>query len=332
MKRVVRCLIAALALCAFGWEAGGVSVSAQQQSRSAPPPASERRVAVTFDDLPFTQDTGRSSVAVIRAANERLLRSITTHRVPAIGFVNEGKLHQAGELEERTSILRLWVEAGLELGNHTYSHRSLFNRPLAEFQADVIRGEEITRRLLAERRMSLRYFRHPFLNTGPNLEVKRAFERFLAERRYQIAPVTHDNDEWIFAQLYSDALHRGDAAMAQRIADAYVPYMEERFEFYEQFSRALFGREIPQVLLLHANQLNADRFDELARMMERRGYRFISLEEALRDEAYAHADNYTGLVGISWLQRWAITRGGRFRREPPPPLFIRQLYERRPGN
>ena len=330
MKRVARLLLAALVLCACVRDAD-VRAQEQPQRRSAPP-AGARRVAVTFDDLPFTQDSGRSSVAAMRAANERLLRSITARSIPALGFVNEGKLHREGELDARTSILRLWVAAGLELGNHTYSHRSLFNTPLAEFQQDTIRGEEITRRLLAGRRLTLRYFRHPFLNTGPNLEVKRAFERFLTERGYQIAPVTHDNDEWVFAQLYSDHLHRGETETARRIADAYVPYMEECFVFYEQFSRELFGREIPQILLVHANQLNADRFDELARMMERRGYRFITLEEALRDEAYAHADNYTGRAGVSWLQRWAVTRGEQFRRAPPPPLFIRELYERSQGN
>jgi hypothetical protein len=111
----------------------------------------------------------------------------------------------------------------------------------------------------------------------------------------------------------------------RRVADAYVPYMEEMFGFYERLSTDLFGREIPQVLMLHANALNAERFGQLARMMERRGYKFISLEEALKDKAYEMPDTYTGPTGISWLQRWAITRGGEFRKEPYLPPFMRQF-------
>jgi len=60
---------------------------------------------------------------------------------------------------------------------------------------------------------------------------------------------------------------------------------------------------------LHANALNADYFDELARMMKKRGYAFISLNEALRDEAYDSADTYTGAESLNWLARWAVTRG-----------------------
>src|SRR5437763_1726084 len=74
-------------------------------------------------------------------------------------------------------------------------------------------------------------------------------------------------------------------------------------------SVTLFGREIKQVVLLHANMLNADHFVDLARMMRQRGYSFISLDAALRDDAYASADVYTGDESINWLARWAVTRG-----------------------
>src|SRR4030095_8019997 len=94
------------------------------------------------------------------------------------------------------------------------------------------------------------------------------------------------NGDWIFARAYASAARRGDAATQKRVADAYVPYMEAKFDYFERESRALFGREIPQVLLVHANGVNADRFGELAAMMRRRGYAFVTLEEALKDPAY----------------------------------------------
>ena len=99
-------------------------------------------------------------------------------------------------------------------------------------------------------------------------------------------------------------------------------------EFYEGLSRDVFGREIPQVLMLTTSPVVADQFDELASMLKRRGYRFVTLEEALRDEAYTQPDTYTGEWGISWLQRWAITRGGEFRQEPYLPPYMRQFSKR----
>ena len=86
------------------------------------------------------------------------------------------------------------------------------------------------------------------------------------------------------------------------------------------------GREIRQVLLLHVNELNADYVDELVDMVKRRGYEFISIDEALEDTAYLLPDNYTGQTGPSWLHRWAFTMDKHLPPEPREPVFIRELF------
>ncbi len=284
-------------------------VAAAGQSRPA------RRVAVTFDDLPMTGGGNPDGPTVVEN-NRKIVAVLTANKIPAVGFVNERQLEAAGQQEERRAALRVWVEAGLELGNHTYAHRSFYNTPLAEFQEQVVKGEPFTRQLLAARGMRLRYFRHPFLFTGTTPEYKRGLAEFLAARGYTVAPVTIDNGDYVFADVYFKAKKRGDAETARRVADAYVPYMESVFEHFERLSAETFGREVRQTLLLHANEINADRFDELAAMMKRRGYSFVTLEEAMSDPAYRQPDTYTGEYGISWLQRWAMARGQEFRKEP----------------
>ena len=243
-------------------------------------------MAVTIDDLPV--NSLRNDVTTQTTITRKLLQAIKSNRVPAIGFVNENKLLTNGQRDERrVALLRMWLDAGLELGNHTFSHPDINRTPLDTFKQDVIRGEEVTSGLLKAKGRSMRYFRHPFLHAGNNIETKREFEKFLAERGYRIAPVTIDNSEWIFARAYENALVRGDKQMAKRVAEAYIPYMEQKFAYFEQQSMALFGYEMKQVLLLHANALNADYFDKLARMIKKRGYEFISLDEALTDKAYS---------------------------------------------
>ena len=290
--------------------------------------SSSREVAITFDDLPVAGVLPRDADAS-RALTRKLLQAVVDHRVPAIGFVNERKLGDppAGA---RVALLRLWLDAGLELGNHGYSHLDLNTTPLEQFEADVVRGETMTRRLLDERGMPLRYFRHPFLHTGRDLGVRDALHRFLAGRGYRVAPVTIDNDEYIFAAAYDRAAMRHDDALARHVADAYVPYMEAKVAFFERNSVDLVGYEMRHVLLLHANMLNADRFDELARMLERRGYRFITLERALEDPAYRMDDTYTGSGGITWIHRWALTKGvakSFFAGEPAVPPWVAKAAE-----
>jgi peptidoglycan/xylan/chitin deacetylase (PgdA/CDA1 family) len=294
-----------------------LAVEARPLLQTPTPP--QRTVAVTFDDLPATQSgVVANDVAGLEALTRKLLTAVRSHGIPAVGFVNEGKLFvegaAPGDADRRTGILRMWLDAGLELGNHTYSHGDLNTMPLDRFQADVLRGEAVTRRLMKEKGQRPRYFRHPFLHVGSDLKVRRAFEAFLSKHGYTVAPVTIDSDEFVYASAYAKALRRGDAAVARRIGDDYLRYMDEVFTFYEGVSRRVTGREVSQILLLHANSLNADRFHALAEALKQRGYTFVSVARALEDPVYRTRDQFVGAPANSWFNHWEITAG-----RPPVP-------------
>lgn len=265
-----------------------------------------REVAVTVDDLPLVS-AGTSSREGRLDITRRLVEGLTTEGIPAVGFVVGARPNET----DRDALLKVWLEAGLELGNHTGTHPSRHRVSAEEYEADVLCGEEALGPLLARHGKALRWFRHPMLHTGRGAEDKRALEAFLARRGLRTAPVTHDNSEWIFARAYSNALEAGDAEAARRVREAYVPYMEARFDYFERQSAALLGYEVRQVLLFHANALNADALPDLAAMMRRRGYAFVSLDRAVEDPAYALPDGYFGGAGISWLHRWAFALRGR---------------------
>src|SRR5205823_5030095 len=169
---------------------------------------------------------------------------------------------------------------------------------------------------------TLRYFRYPMLHTGTTLQKRDAIASFLRTRHYIDAVVTLDNQDWIFANAYARALDRKDVASAQRLAKAYVPYMESTLTFLEKRTREVVGRPIAHILLLHMNALNADMLDDLLRMFERRGYRFITVDEALRDPAYALPDGYAGTKGISWVHRWGVAKGMPIMLEPDEPPWL----------
>ena len=114
--------------------------------------------------------------------------------------------------------------------------------------------------------------------------------------------------------------------LAKRLGEDYLRYMEEIFAFWEDVAQDVVGRPIPQVLLLHANAINADHFDRLAGMMKRRGYRFVSLGEALRDEAYRLPDTWVGRWGLSWLHHWALTAGKTRAADPDPPQWVMEAF------
>jgi peptidoglycan/xylan/chitin deacetylase (PgdA/CDA1 family) len=296
---------------------------AAPDSTDAPAATLSRSVALTFDDLPGVfLDT---ALGVARDANERLLAALRDRRASATGFVNEAKLRGS---DARAAILEAWLDAGMDLGNHTFSHPDLHRIPLDAFRDDVLRGERVTRALMAGRGLEPRFFRHPFLHTGRSVPVRDSLVTFLGAHGYAVAPVTIDNYDYIFARAYDRALTSGDSSAARRIADEYVAYMDTVFGFYEAQSRSLFEREPAQVLLLHVSRLNADHIDALLAMMRDRDYRVVPLDSALADPIYRSEDRYTGPAGITWLHRWAITRGtpgSAFAGEPVVPDWIEAL-------
>src|SRR5215467_4506533 len=220
-------------------------------------PKPDRKVAVTIDDLPAGM-ADRTSAADITAMTTKLLTTIRDQKVPVIGFVNEKKLYKFGEVDERIQALKMWLDYGFELGNHTFAHTSLNKAPLEAWKEEVIRGETVTNMLMAEHKMKLKYLRHPYLDTGRDLETRRQAEAFLVGRGYHIAPITLDAWDWMYATVYEDAKKRGDSDLQARLVSSYLSYSDEVFDYSERFSVKIIGYEPKQILLIHANQLEAD--------------------------------------------------------------------------
>jgi hypothetical protein len=153
-----------------------------------------------------------------------------------------------------------------------------------------------------------RWFRHPFLHVGKSLGKRDSIEAFLHQRKYRIAPVTIDNDEWIFSAAFDHAYVKNESTMMNEIGKRYIEYMQAKVRYWEGQSQKLFGRNIRQILLIHSNRLNSFYFSKLCVMIHAEGYNFISLENAVQDPAYQTPDTYTGDWGVSWLDHWAITQ------------------------
>lgn len=292
----------------------------------------KRRVAITVDDLPGAipaTPTANGELRELERYNEAIPAILKAHHAPAIGFVNEKRLHVAGERDARAALLQRWIDAGFELGNHTYSHANFNQVSLQEMEDETIRGEVITRSLMTAAGRSERYFRYPYLFTGPTVELKEAFEAFLKSRGYKNAPVTVDNADYMFNDILHDSEAKKDGNLAEQTKREYLQFAQKEFDYFEEASRKLFGREIPQVFLMHDNQINTETLDELLGLLEKRGYKFVTLDEALVDPAYATPDKFIGTAGISWIDRWRVHFGQKadYEHDPDPPEWVMKRFQ-----
>lgn len=284
------------------------------------------RIALTFDDLPGL--TILQDQAYVTHFNQVILRELKQHHFPATGFVNEGKLDDLDRAQQ-IAVLRSWVDAGMDLGNHTFSHADPDQIGAQAYTADIARGEVVTKALLAEHHQRIRYFRHPYLKTGVNA-TKIYIDNWLAQHHYRIAPVTMDADDWEFAEPYDFAISHRDMAMQTHIKAEYLEHTEAMIHWYRRASQALFHRDIPYVILLHSSRLNADSLDPLAAMLKRERLKPVSLDRALADPAYRTRDPIAGPDSIDWMERWSLELHRPLPREDKndPPKDIAEAYDR----
>ncbi len=279
----------------------------------------ERQVALTIDDLPRGGDGGGRTYGDISEMTGRLLAPFREQKIPLTGFVNPGRTELSPADLHR--ILDLWMDAGADLGNHTWSHPDLNRLTVAAYEQEILQADEFLRPVVEAHGKKLEFFRYPFLHAGPTPETKQAIWDFLASRHYRNAPVTFDDSDYMFAAAYNRLELRA------RVEKEYIPYLESVVAFFETRSVEVAGREFPQILLLHANELNSRKMPEIMEMFRRRGYGFVPLDEALRDDVYRLPEHYAGLGGFSWIHRWSMTKGMPNKGEPDEPAWVRQAFQ-----
>ena len=267
--------------------------------------AQTRSVAITVDDLPLP-DGG--SAADAERVNHAILHALARFHAPATGFVVEKWLQSVGA-EPGKAILREWLDAGQDLGNHTFSHADLNALTVDQFRTEVIDGEPALRAVLGERGRTPRYFRFPYLSTGNTEEKHDAVAAFLAGRGYSNATCTISNSDWEFTRAYEAALARHDRQAASKLRADYLAHTAAVIDYETAVNLKVFGRDVPHVMLLHANRLNADAFADVLRVFETKGYRFVTLDQAQSDAAYKTPDTFASGTGGLWGHRWARQRG-----------------------
>jgi peptidoglycan/xylan/chitin deacetylase (PgdA/CDA1 family) len=256
--------------------------SAAQPAAPSPPHAID--VAITVDDLPHhgADVPGESRLAIHQA----FVAAFRAHHVPPVyGFVIGGQLD--AHPEDRAA-LDAWVASGNPVGNHTRTHPDLHKTTVDAYLADLDANEPLLRELArgADER-SWKVFRYPYLQEGTDLASRARIRDHIAARGYRIAQVTVDFYDWAYNAPYARCLARRDEQALAALKKSYLDDARLSLHWADAAARALFGRPVEQILLLHIGAFDALVLDELLTQYERQGVRFVSLEQAMADPIYA---------------------------------------------
>jgi peptidoglycan/xylan/chitin deacetylase (PgdA/CDA1 family) len=260
-------------------------------------------MALTFDDLPVhaALPPGVSRVDVARS----IVAALQAHLAPpTYGFVNGSGLDESPANRE---VLRLWRAAGHPLANHTFSHMDLNANTTDAFEQDVVANEAILRSYMGEE--GWRWLRFPYLREGDTIEKQRAVARFLETRGYRTAQVTIEFGDWAFNDPYARCAPAGDMAAIDWMKARWLARAEQALTDAQARARLVAGHDIAHVLLLHLGAFDAVMLPALMDLLEKRGVRLLTLEEAQRDPAYAVRSDQPFGQGATWLDRMMAAKG-----------------------
>lgn len=237
--------------------------------------AQDREIAITIDDLPLVGSKMNTPGNQQRSTERfmRMIQVLSENKVPATGFVIGGAIEK-GQWE----FLEQFRSAGLAIGNHTYSHKSLNQIGADAYIADIERADKVLSPLLTEPK----YFRYPYLAEG-NKQSKPKVIEYLTAHNYTIAPVTIDSKDFRFnEQLYHVPYRARENYILKTMKGRYLDYIWQQTLRAEKRAN---GQPVKQILLIHANLLNSYLLNDVIQMYKQNGYKFITLTQALENPA-----------------------------------------------
>ncbi|MFZ2999598.1 polysaccharide deacetylase family protein [Undibacterium umbellatum] len=240
--------------------------------------AGAQTVAITIDDGPNLEQTPRLSP---EQRNQTMLNALAKHGVSAALFVTAD---YAAKQPAGYVLAKAWGDAGHAVGNHTMSHPNLHSDKvsLAQYQQEILDCDQIISTLPGYQK----WYRYTYLREGNTPEKRDGMRNFLKQQNYRNAYVSLDTSDWRLNEKLIEVLKKNPEADVTPIKLAYLAHVRQRAEAYRALSWQLQGRDIPQVLLMHHNLINALWLDDVLAQFKEMGWKFTTPAAAFSDPVY----------------------------------------------
>jgi|CZKL01.1.fsa_nt_gi ketosteroid isomerase-like protein len=263
-------------ICEQMWGSGTGAAAPEASTLDAHPV-----VALTFDDLPaagsLPPEQNRTKIVIALVAELK-----ANHLEGTYGFVNASKLQNDPDAQQA---LHIWIDGGMNVGSHTWSHMSLSANSAEAFENEIALNEPALAEYAGKR--DWHWFRYPFLWEGDTLEKRHAVRGYLQEHGYRVAQVTLDFEDYAWNDAYGRCSAKHDDAAINSLRQSYIDTAVEYIKLGREEQQISFGHEIPNVMLLHATAFTTLMLPDLLGLLRSEGFMLAGLPEVEKDPAYA---------------------------------------------
>jgi len=256
----------------------------------AAPAAADKRIAITFDDVPrgrgafFTPD--ERTIRLIAGLHKAGVRQAAFYLVPGQIGHDDGI---GGEAR-----IEAYVAAGHVIADHSFTHPHLNELSAADYLADVDKAEA----WLKGREGRRPWFRYPFLDEGGDDKAKVAAVRAaLKARGLHNGYATVDGSDWNIEAQTADAVKAGKTIDMDALRTLYVETMVGAADFADQLAIKTWHRQPAQVIVLHETDIAALYIADLVAALRKHGWKIVTADEAYADPISRLAPNVPSANG-----------------------------------
>jgi peptidoglycan/xylan/chitin deacetylase (PgdA/CDA1 family) len=265
-----------------------------------------QKVAITFDDVPLNGDLP-PGVTRVQVARETIALLQAQHLPLAYGFINAKKLEGNPDAAEA---LKLWA-ASEPFGSHTYAHINLTDNLPEAFEREIDQNEPALE-LLAHKDSNWHWFRYPFLHEGDTVEKRRVVRTYLQSHGYRIAQVTLDWEDYLWNSAYARCVAKNDTQSIAWLRASYLETEDAYLDLGKQLATLVYGHGTNHVLLLHLGAFSSTILPDALKLMRKKGFTFVTLEEAQSDPAYEGDPDIGSKYGGTLLEQWIEAKKIKF--------------------
>jgi peptidoglycan/xylan/chitin deacetylase (PgdA/CDA1 family) len=231
--------------------------------------------------------------------------------------VNAKKLESNADAAEA---LKVWAAAE-PTGNHTYPHMDLNANTAEAFEREIDENEPALE-LLAGKDANWHWFRYPFLHEGETVEKRRAVRAYLQAHGYRVAQVTLDWEDYLWNSAYARCVAKNDAQSITWLRSSYLQIEGSYLDLGRELAQLVYGHDINHVLLLHLGAFSSTILPDAFDLMQKKGFKFVTLDEAESDPVYEGDPDVGSQYGGTLLELWIEAKKIKF------PALMEKPYKR----
>ncbi|WP_022720427.1 polysaccharide deacetylase family protein, partial [Rhodopseudomonas sp. B29] len=276
------------------------------------------KIAITVDDS-FLERHAVGPGHTPSTVAEALMAAFARHSISGVyAFSGTAPADHDSDL---LRILDQWVERGHFVSNHTHYHANLNWIDAVHYIRDIEKTGELIERWASQ--SPTRYFRYAMDNWGNTQDKFEQVSAYLSSNKYTTAPINawfYDTD--FIAPHYRASLSKDEAAL-QYLRKTFIETALQQLRVQAAAARAMFGRDISYIWLIHATPLAAECIGEILEGFATGGAEFIGLDEAMSDPINGQPVPLVTHRFLNHIQKWATVRGLSI--DDCPPAIVDEI-------